>query len=364
MSRPILDFIATHTKKASPLIVSEFGVSSDPLNIIEVNPKDAIGFAKTIKKALLNDNTVRHQDSLKWIKDNSTTNWMIKLLENFQNAKISDLVANMELEEQLITEDLDMKMVIEKYQKAKKRVFLMDYDGTISDIAAMPDEAKPTTEIRTIIKKLVANKNNTLVLITGRSMKDMDVWFPEKNIIIHAEHGAITRKNGVWDKITDNMSWINEAEEIMKFYHQRTPGSMIEKKTSSISFHYRKSSEIIKELQSFHCRNSLRDLLVGRNCEIINGKKVIEVKLAGRDKGKVVDSYLENDFIFCAGDDETDEHMFKKLKKTNAYTILVGDKITTAKYKIKGPECIRKLLSVMADDTSISNESGNSSLEA
>lgn len=50
--------------------------------------------------------------------------------------------------------------------------------------------------------------------------------------------------------------------------------------------------------------------------EVITGKKVIEVRSGGTNKGDIVQRLLREhspDFVFCAGDDRTDEDMFRVL---------------------------------------------------
>ena len=46
---------------------------------------------------------------------------------------------------------------------------------------------------------------------------------------------------GVWTNLTKtfDMSWMKEVEEIFKYYTERTTGSHIEVKKSSITWHYR-----------------------------------------------------------------------------------------------------------------------------
>jgi trehalose-phosphatase len=58
-----------------------------------------------------------------------------------------------------------------------------------------------------------------------------------------------------------------------------------------------------------------------KNIEVISGKKNLEVRPSGTNKGELVRKIVQQaspDFIFCAGDDRTDEDMFKTL------TLIVG----------------------------------------
>ncbi|HZH95032.1 MAG TPA: trehalose-phosphatase, partial [Flavisolibacter sp.] len=70
--------------------------------------------------------------------------------------------------------------------------------------------------------------------------------------------------------------------------------------------------------------------------QVVDGNKVLEVRLLGIDKGatamKIVDRFTP-DFILCMGDDTTDEDMFRVLKDM-AYTIKIGRGNTAANYTI------------------------------
>lgn len=63
------------------------------------------------------------------------------------------------------------------------------------------------------------------------------------NIGLSGEHGCFIRDSGktktvnMLDQI--DMSWRDDVYEIFKYYTERTPGSFIETKRSSLTWHYR-----------------------------------------------------------------------------------------------------------------------------
>ena len=101
--------------------------------------------------------------------------------------------------------------------------------------------------------------------------------------------------------------------------------------------------------------------------EVITGKKNIEVRPLSANKGYVIRQLLARhshaQFIFCAGDDKTDEDMFRELleedvvKQGDVITCTIGSakKKTLAKYHVHTPEQIVILLmrvgSMMSDRT-------------
>jgi trehalose 6-phosphate synthase/phosphatase len=171
---------------------------------------------------------------------------------------------------------------------------------------------------------LAADPNNVVYLISGRDGDFLDEhWGSVKNLGLSAEHGSFV-KSPLEDEFTNmteslDMSWMSEVEEIFRYYMERTTGSTIEVKKASITWHYRNADP---EFGDFQCKQAL-DLLESslaprRPIEVLVGKKNLEVRPLAVNKGEIVKRLMyENpdaDFIYCAGDDKTDEDMFRALR--------------------------------------------------
>jgi len=123
-----------------------------------------------------------------------------------------------------------------------------------------------------------------------------------------------------WTNFTEvlDMSWLQEVEEIFKYYTERTTGSHIEVKKSSITWHYRASDPEWGLFQCRQCQDLLENNLSRkRPIEVLVGKKNLEVRPMAINKGEIVKRILytnpDAEFVFCAGDDKTDEDMFRAL---------------------------------------------------
>ena len=85
--------------------------------------------------------------------------------------------------------------------------------------------------------------------------------------------------------------------------------------------------------------------------QITHGKRIIEIRLGGIDKGKITKDLIQQrnpDFIMAIGDDVTDEDMFRSLYGiNNAHTIKVGKDDTCAKYRVKKVSDVMKLLNIL-----------------
>jgi trehalose 6-phosphate synthase/phosphatase len=76
---------------------------------------------------------------------------------------------------------------------------------------------------------------------------------------------------------------------------------------------------LCREFQAKECQNHLENAIVPKlPVEILIGKKNLEVRPTVINKGEAVKRALAScnaGFLLCAGDDRTDEDMFKVLKK-------------------------------------------------
>jgi trehalose 6-phosphate synthase/phosphatase len=123
---------------------------------------------------------------------------------------------------------------------------------------------------------------------------------------------------------------------MLQSYVTRCAGSLIEEKQNTLSWHYRNTHPGLGFVRSRELLNNLLQLTANTPVHVIDGNKVLEVRLTGVDKGitalKLL-NYFNPDFTICIGDDTTDEDMFKALEK-HAYTIKIGNDATAAKYNI------------------------------
>ena len=221
----------------------------------------------------------------------------------------------------------------------KIRKCLLDYDGTLSEIQPRPEMAVPSQKI---LKFLIKHKN-TIVLCTGRSKSVVDEWFPS-GIEVFAEHGALFRnKQGKWtepkyskvknhtvkkERENDNFysKFSHNVEDILNYYHKRTPCSILERKTCGFAFHYKQAITLTSRAIMIQLYRDLSKVSDIYNFKLTLGKGVIEVKLAS--KGDVV-KYVKPDLV--AGDDVTDEEMFLEAQPP-CYTIKVGNEKTRARH--------------------------------
>ena len=95
--------------------------------------------------------------------------------------------------------------------------------------------------------------------------------------------------------------------------------------------------------------NNLAPICALNNLSILDGNKVVEVRIPGIDKGSASYKWLAKkdwDFVMAIGDDKTDEDMFAIMPDT-AYTVKVGAQESKAKMRIRNCDKVRELLNNM-----------------
>jgi trehalose 6-phosphate synthase/phosphatase len=80
----------------------------------------------------------------------------------------------------------------------------------------------------------------------------------------------------------------------LESYVDRTPGSLIEEKTYSLVWHYRKADIELGALRALELVADISNLLINQDLEILEGSKVIEIKVSGINKGIAAAEYLHN----------------------------------------------------------------------
>jgi trehalose 6-phosphate synthase/phosphatase len=230
---------------------------------------------------------------------------------------------------------------------------LLDYDGTLVPIDQTPELARPTAETYRLLRGLSGMPGTCLAIISGRNRGAINGWFGDMDISLIAEHGAWIRKKGArWKSMAPKENeWKGSILPILERYVDRLPGSFVETKDYSLAWHYRKAETELGALRSRELVNDLIEYTANMNLQVLQGSRVIEVRHSGIDKGSALinitagDAY---DFILAAGDDWTDEDLFRVLPDT-AYTIRVGLAKSRARFHLAEQVEVADILSALAD---------------
>ncbi|KAF8499502.1 glycosyltransferase family 20 protein [Gautieria morchelliformis] len=321
MNTTSMEFVMAQERTyKSPLVLSEFmGITGHMADALQINPWNLGDVAAAINRGLLMseaEKQLRHAALHKVVTTHTSHHWAAVLVKMLLSQICTENTAHQ-------TPYLDFTLLRNAYRSANKRLFLFDYDGTLTPIVKVPSAATPSEETLEALSNLAEDPQNIVYIISGRDADFLVQHLGHLGKIgMSAEHGCFVKEPGQaeWTNMTKqlDMSWMGEVQEIFKYYTERTTGSHIEMKKSSITWHYRASDP---EWGLFQCRQCL-DLLENnlahkRPIEVLVGKKNLEVRPIAINKGEIVKRILYNhpeaEFVFCAGDDKTDEDMFRSL---------------------------------------------------
>jgi trehalose 6-phosphate synthase/phosphatase len=234
------------------------------------------------------------------------------------------------------------------YASARRRLLCLDYDGTLVPFSDWPRKAVPGKEVIPLIEGLAEDERNEVVIVSGRDKETLQEWLGTLDVGLVAEHGVWIRQRGAeWHMIGSlKDDWKSQVRPLLELYVDRTPGSFVEEKGYSLSWHYRKADPGWGSLRARELRNDLADLTANLAIGVLEGSKVIEVKDVTVSKGLAVSRWLDAgvfDFIFAVGDDWTDEDMFATLPES-AYSIKVGRGASKARFSLDSYRDVRALL--------------------
>lgn len=341
------EFIASKINHKGVLILSEMaGASKELGEAIAVNPNNIGDVSNAIYKALIMSDEDQKK-SITAMQDRITRYDVYKWASDFVEALHKTEEKQAEYQARKVSVSLKTKLK-DAYENANQRVLFLDYDGTLQRFFDTPKAAVPDAELIKLLNILANDTSNELVLISGRDQQTLNEWFGDKNYTIIAEHGAwIKEKHANWrERNPKKSNWKENIRPILESYVDRTPGSLIEEKTHSLVWHYRKADIELGVLRALELRANVSNLISNQDLEILEGNKVIEIKVSGINKGSAAIEYLTDktfDFLMAIGDDWTDEFLFKELPK-NALTIKVGTDKSAAKYYVDSYKDVRTLL--------------------
>lgn len=341
------EYIATRTDKTGVLILSEMAGSANEMNeALLINPNNFEQIADALFIAInMPELEQQRRNTIlqKRLERYNVEKWANDFMNSLQGQKDRD-TANVS---KRLTETR-LKSVLQDYGKAKKRLFFIDYDGTLAGFKIDPQKASPDKELYNLLDQLNEKEGNDIYLISGRDKETFTRWFLPKKYNMIVEHGVWISEQGEEFKMMENVKkdWMEKIYPVLESFVDRTPGSFIEEKNYSLAWHYRNTDPDFGANRATELNTVLTSLIGNDDISVLSGNKVMEIKSSNVNKGRAalrVSAQKDYDFIFAIGDDWTDEFMFQELPE-EAVTIKVGMQNTQAKYYVESVSRVRSIL--------------------
>jgi trehalose 6-phosphate synthase/phosphatase len=340
------EYVASRYNENGVLILSETAESAKELTeALIINPNSKKQLVNALNKALTmgNEEQKKRMSYMRSIvKTYNVHQWL-----NLFNKRLAYCKEYQKHINKKIIHEKNNDFLVKLYQKAQKRLLLLDYDGTLVPFYNQPQEAYPDKEIQSILRIICADPKNKVVIVTGRERETIEYFMKDFHVDIVAEHGVWIRKD--FDKWTlsgqQTENWKPRIKQFLNEFVLRTPGSFIEEKEYSLVWHFRNTDSEFGQTRARELVSNLNYLINTLNLQLLVGNKVVEIKDSSINKGKALLPWLVNDydFILAIGDDQTDEDMFRMIPLTGI-SIKVGYKATAANYTISDVVAVRNLL--------------------
>lgn len=375
------EYIVSTPQGKGQLILSEFtGCSRALSSAVRVNPwnvdelRDAIDNVIQKKETRAAEIRLKHEADRKYVTLNSSSNWAESFLGDLREASESvKEVVRLGLSRgrgfrKIEFEDFTMlnaRTVVKAFRESERRLFLFDYDGTLTQIESESSRmahtwARPTEDVLRNLELLSKQKNCTVIILSGRGTATDGFHLAHmQSLGIAAEHGFYYKRPGEseFENLAPgaDLSWIEVAYRIMQLYTERTDGSYIEEKSAGLVWHYLAADPEFGTWQAKEMHDHLESILGTFNVQVVNGQGWLQVRLANVNKGNMVAQVLRDlkespDFVLCCGDDRTDEDMFAVLsenaatKDSHLFTATVGVKPSNARYYLRSSMDVAHLI--------------------
>lgn len=243
---------------------------------------------------------------------------------------------------------LDPAPLAAAYARAPRRLFLLDYDGTLTTAASV--SAAPSAGTLATLRALAADPRNAVYIVSGRARAELGAWFADvPGLGIAAEHGYYWREaaggGGTgspravaaaaaasplpaldgWRAAGDpaeTTTWREVVLPILRLYTESTDGSWVEEKETAAVWHYGDADPDFGGWQAKELLDHLEGVLSCEPVDAVAGAGIVEVKPRGVSKGGAAERVLAAaaaggtppTFILCVGDDRSDEDMFAAME--------------------------------------------------
>lgn len=239
---------------------------------------------------------------------------------------------------------------------ARRPAVFLDYDGTLTPIVDLPEDARLTPETRDEIAKLGARC--PVAVISGRDVDDVRALMGLDGLTYAGSHGFdILLADGSRDQQgREYVPDLDAAERDLGPPLAEIPGARLERKAFAIAVHFRQVDEDrISDVQATVAAVAAARPRLRRT----GGKKVLELRPDVEwDKGRALRWLLRtleldrSSFLpIYIGDDDTDEDAFQTVHERGLGVVVRGegdDRPTRASYALRNTEETRGFLRLLA----------------
>lgn len=234
---------------------------------------------------------------------------------------------------------------------------LLDYDGTLVEIAPRPELARPPQELIQILGRLVSLPGLDVVVVSGRSLQNLRELLPIAYLNYLGSHGAEGMIAGEPWTFRAGAGSSKEREALQRELAGKLAdlrGWWLETKPLGFALHCRQAKPE-EEARIFEVLGPWLDQVRrAGHYQILQGKKVVEILPQGVSKGAAIQEILlfpgfSKHFPVYLGDDITDESAFQVLQGRGlTVKVSAAQMATAASHSLWNPAEVLQFLTLLA----------------
>jgi trehalose-phosphatase len=239
----------------------------------------------------------------------------------------------------------DWARVAAQIQSSCRVVVILDFDGTLVNIAPLPDQVCLSPTTRRVLRRLARHPRVTLIVISGRRRAELQRYIGLPGIRYFGLYGWECRGHSPLP--SSALTALRDARSQLSIHLSSIPGLWVEDKHFSLSVHFLGVSPPAQR----RARRKLRSLLLPfqktlRVIENLRDAEIVPRCILG--KGAAVQSFLAKParcrvLPFYFGDDLSDEPAFEAVGE--GVSIRVGaPRPTQARYSLRSPAAVAAVL--------------------
>lgn len=226
--------------------------------------------------------------------------------------------------------------------------YFLDMDGTLIELAETPEGIHVDDSLLDLVWRLHQACDGAVALVSGRTLADLDRRVGGMSLAMAGQHGLERRSAGgqVQAQVMPSAAKEKIAQHVAPLV-ARHPGLLLEDKGLTLAIHYRQAPQLAS-----YVHRTLRNLVdrLKDGLYLQAGKRVVEVKPSGFDKGTAIEQYMQEPPFrgrkpVFVGDDVTDEHGFAVVNRLQGLSVKVGAGMSCARYRLPHVAAVRQWLS-------------------
>jgi trehalose-phosphatase len=246
--------------------------------------------------------------------------------------------------------------ILRRLSGAERVFWFIDFDGTLVPIVRRPEMVVFSDDSREALRALSRESRSRVAVISGRPLAFVRRRIGLRGLVYAGNHGLEVRGPGILFRHPAAVAARPALLRVKRAWLRVTPGlpgSIVEDKGMSVTFHYRRVRPSRQEEARLLALETAGELESSGDIRLTAGKKIVEARPSVNwGKGEALRMLLEHwgcrrgkDLIAVFGDDETDRDMFRLVKgKGLAVFVGRGGPPPEATARLGGPASVTRLL--------------------